>query len=291
MFLQLLFNGVALGSLYALIASGFGLIYNTTRIFHLAYGAIFVFSAYCLYTFFSLLGFPFFIALLLTIILSALIGLMIDKIVYRPLERQRASPMVIVISSLAIYIVLANSIAVIYGNEPRILIPTLPPKISFGQITISVFQMAEILTFAIVFFGLIIFLKRTLLGKMIKAMRDNSQLLSVIGVNTFKLRMVIFGLGSALGALSASLYALEGVVEPYMGLSYLLIGIVAVIIGGVGSFEGACLGGLLLGMLINIVVWKISATWVDSFVFALLILCLLIRPRGILGPKKRVEEL
>jgi len=290
-FLQLLFNGVALGSLYALIASGFGLIYNTTRIFHLAYGAIFVFSAYCLYTFFSLLGFPFFIALLLTIILSALIGLMIDKIVYRPLERQRASPMVIVISSLAIYIVLANSIAVIYGNEPRILIPTLPPKISFGQITISVFQMAEILTFAIVFFGLIIFLKRTLLGKMIKAMRDNSQLLSVIGVNTFKLRMVIFGLGSALGALSASLYALEGVVEPYMGLSYLLIGIVAVIIGGVGSFEGACLGGLLLGMLINIVVWKISATWVDSFVFALLILCLLIRPRGILGPKKRVEEL
>jgi branched-chain amino acid transport system permease protein len=291
MILQILLNSLVSGSLYALVALGFGLVYNTTRIFHIAYGAIFVASSYLFYTFYSLLHLHIALSILITLICTVLIGIFIHMVIYRPLERQSASPDIIVISSLALYLVLVNIIALIFGNEPKVVLETLPPKFTIGQATLNFIQLGFIISFLVTSILLFFSLKKTLLGKTIRALRDNPQLLIALGINLPLLRLAIFLLSSFICGICGVLHALDSAIDPHMGMSFLLIGMVAVIVGGVGNLLGSLAGGILLGALSNLIIWKISGNWVDSFVFLLLFIFLLIRPYGILARRRRVEEL
>jgi len=287
---QLLANGIIAGCAYALVALGFALIYNTTRTFHFAHGAVYTLAAYLFYTLRNLWDWPLFPAFALTLGLVAIFGILIDEMIYMPLVKRGSSLLIQLLSSLGLYIVIVNFIAMIYGNETKVLSPGVQPTYSLGTVILTQIQVASAISFAVLFIAFFVILRKTRLGKVIRAMRDDPQLVSVMGINPRRVRRVAFALGSALAAVAAMLTGLDVGIDPNIGMPAILNGAVAVIIGGVGIFTGAALGALLLGILQSLAIWHASARWQDMVTFLVLILFLLFRPEGILGVRRRIEE-
>jgi branched-chain amino acid transport system permease protein len=194
------------------------------------------------------------------------------------------------ISSLAVYIITVNIIALIFGNETKVLRSGVATTFSLGQVILSDVQILQIVALAFAFLTLVLSLKWTNLGKIIRAMRDNPDLLSLMGIDLQKVRWLIFGSGSLLAGLAAMLQALDVGIDPNIGMSAVLIAAVAVIIGGVGILEAPAFGGLLLGVLQSVVIWQASGRWQEAVTFTLLILFLLFKPEGIFGQRRRLEE-
>lgn len=290
MLLQLLANGLVAGCVYALVALGFGIIYNTTQIFHFAHGVVYTVAAYLLYTSLVLLHWPTVLGFIFALIFAALLGIVMERYIYYPLYKKEAPLLIAMISSLGIYIFLVNLIAMLFGNETKVLRPGIEKTYQLGFVILTRIQIWELLAFLIVFPLFYLFMTKTKLGKTIRALSNNPNLVTVIGVDIRKVRLFVFGIGSALAAIGASLVALDVGIDPNIGLTAILISAVAVIIGGVGIFEAAALGGLLLGLVQNLVIWKISARWIEVLTFVILIIFLLTRPQGILGKRRRLEE-
>jgi branched-chain amino acid transport system permease protein len=290
MLVQILANGILSGCLYALGALGFGLIYTTTRTFHFAHGAIYTLSAYLFYTFYSLLEWPLWMALILTPACAALAGILVDQLVYLPLVRRGSSPLIRLLSSIGLYIVIVNFIAMIYGNETKVLSPGVQPSIRVGALVLTKFQLLALVSFVIFFALVVLVLRTTSLGRKIRALRDDPDLVSALGINPLKTRMMVFGLGSALAAITAMLSGLDVGIDPHIGLTATLTGAVALIIGGIGILEGAVFGALLLGLLQALAVWQISARWQDAVTFLILLFFLLFRPQGAFGRGHRSDE-
>ncbi len=287
---QLLANGFVNGCLFALTAFGFALIYNTTRIFHIAHGAIYTAGAYLCYVFLVKLGWNMPLAIILALTLTALLGILTELLVYAPLERRGASLLVALLSSLGLYIALVNFIAMVFGNETKVLRPGVEATFHFGPIILTRIQFAQVITACVLLPLLLLLLRLTDWGKKIRALRDNPTLTEVMGVNTRVVRLFVFALGSALAGISAVLSALDIGMDPHIGMPALLIAAVALIIGGVGTFEGPIIGAFLLCILQSLVIWQVSARWMDAVTFGLLIFFLLFRPQGLLGQRRRLEE-
>jgi len=290
MLLQLLANGLVTGCLYAFVALGFGLIYNTTRVFHFAHGAVYTGTAYVFYSVLILLGWPVWLGIILALIAAAFLGIAIEVLVYYPLYRKGSSLSVAMMSSLGVYIVLVNLIAMLFGNETKILRPGVEKTYTIGPVILTRVQVWELLAFIVVVPLLYVFIKKTNLGKIIRAVRDDPDLITVLGVDLRQVRLFIFSLGSVLAGLAACLLALDVGIDPHIGLAAILMAAVAVIVGGVSIFEGAVVGAFLLGLLQNLAIWKIPARWEDTITFIVLLLFLLLRPEGILGRRRRLEE-
>ena len=287
---QILVNGIIAGLAYGLFALGFGLAYNTTRIFNFAHGAIYTLAAYCFYTCYVLFGWPVLLAAVLSLGIAAVAGILVDEIVYRPLIERNAPMLIPLLSSLGLYTVIVNLIAAIHGSENKTLSPGLQPVYTFGPIILTRIQIIIVVVFSILFTTLLLVLKRTNLGKIIRAMRDDPELLSAMGVSQSFVRMIAFGIGSAFSAFAAILLALDVGIDPNIGMAALLSGAVAVIIGGVGIFEGAALGALTLGILQSLITWQFSSRWTEAIAFVTLIVFLVFRPEGIVGTRRRVDE-
>jgi branched-chain amino acid transport system permease protein len=290
MLVQILLNGIVSGFAYALVAFGFALIYSTTKIFHFAHGGIYTLAAYLMFTFYNQMHFPLLVAVLLSLTLSSILGVAIDELIYVPLTKRSSTLLVQMISSLGLYIVIVNSIALFYGNETKIVTPGVQPSFRIGTVILSRIQIATLLASLLLCLFLIFILKKTKLGLMIRAMRDNPELLSIVGVNPRMIRWFVFAMGSFLAAVPSILVGLDVGIDPNIGMSAFLAGSVSVIVGGVGVFEGAPLGALLLGLTQSLVIWKASARWQDAIAFLILILFLLFRPQGILGIRRRIDE-
>jgi len=287
---QLLANGFIMGCSYALIALGFGLIYNTTRIFHIAHGAVYTTAAYLFYTLHVQLHWHVILAGVITTMLAAFIGILINELVYQPFAKQGASLLILLLASLGLYIAMVNTIAMIYGNETKVLSPGLQPSYTFFGIILTHIQIVTALVAIALFIMLVALLRATHLGKLIRAVRDDVDLVSALGIDPALIHRTVFGIGSALAAVAAILQGLDVGIDPHIGMAAVLNGAVAVIMGGVGIFEGAALGGVLLGLLQSLVVWKLSARWMDAVTFVVLILFLIFRPQGLLGYRRRIEE-
>lgn len=287
---QLLANGFVNGCLFALTAFGFALIYNTTRIFHIAHGAIYTVAAYLCYVFLVQLDWGMPLAIALALFLTGLLGALTEWFVYAPLERRRASLLVALLSSLGLYIALVNLIAMLFGNETKVLRPGVEATFPFGSIILTRIQLAQVITAFVLLPSLLVFLRVTDWGRKIRALRDNPILVEVIGINRRKVRLFVFSLGSGLAGVSAILSALDVGMDPHIGMPALLTGAVALIVGGVGTFEGPIVGAFLLGILQSLVIWRVSARWMDAVTFGLLIFFLLFRPQGLLGQRRRLEE-
>lgn len=287
---QLLANGLVTGCAYALVALGFSLIYNTTRIFHIAHGAVYVVAAYLYYSFYVLWGIPLVGAALLTVVGAMVLGVLIDEVIHVPLDQQDSSMLIHLLSSLGLYIALVNIIAMFYGNQTKELVSGVQLTYSAGGVILTQVQVATVVVAVVLFIGLVVLLRKTRLGQQLRAMRDDPELLTVMGLNPRTLRRVVFGLGSALAAVGAILQGLDVGIDPRIGLTAVLNGAVAVIIGGIGLFEAAALGALVLGLLQSIAVWQASARWQEAVTFGVLILFLLSRPQGIFGKQRRVKE-
>lgn len=287
---QLVANGLVNGCLYALVAAGYALIYNTTRVFHVAHGAAYTAGAYLTFCFLVRLHWPLWASILAAVLLSALLGALMEWFLYAPLARRRSSLLVAFLSSLGFYTAAVNTVALVFGNETRILRSVVAETVALGGVIVTKVQLAQALAASILLAALLLALHRSPWGRMIRAVRDNPVLASVMGINLFAVRTAVFAVGSSLAALAAILSALDIGMDPNIGMPALLTAAVALIIGGVGTFSGPVIGGLALGLLQALVVWQFSAKWTEAITFVVLILFLVFRPSGVLSSRKRLEE-
>lgn len=293
---QLIFNGIIAGSIYALIAIGFTVIYRTVKFFHLAHGVVYTAGAYFAYTMIKSVRVGNFgswaVAILTGIVGAGVLGVLIDRFVYCPLRQQNASNLIFLLASFGVFIFLQNLIQLLYGAQ-ILTIRTGPIKEGhhFLGAVITDIQILILVVSIILMILLWLFIKKTKLGKAMRAVSDDSVAANVVGINPEKIILSSFAIGSALAGTAGILISFETNIEPTMGFSAILKGIVASIIGGIGSIPGAVVGGFFLGLAENLGIWKISAGWKDCIAFVILIIFLLIRPRGFLGTKTKKETI
>lgn len=289
---QLILNGIIAGSIYALIAMSFTVIYRTVRFFHLAHGAVYTAGAYFAYTLIILLKLNFILSFLLSIVLAGILGIGIDRLVYYPLRKQNASNLIFLLASFGVFIFLQNLIQLIYGAQ-ILTIRTGPVKEGhyFLGAVITNIQITILLVSVILMILLWLFIQRTKLGKAMRAVSDDHVAANVVGINPEKIILISFAIGSALAGAAGILISYETNIEPTMGFSAILKGIIASIIGGIGSIPGAVLGGFFLGLAENLGIWKIQSGWKDAISFVILIIFLLIKPQGIFGTKTEIEKI
>jgi branched-chain amino acid transport system permease protein len=228
----------------------------------------------------------------LSVILAAILGIAIDRSVYYPLRQQDASNLIFLLASFGVFIFLQNLIQLIYGAQ-ILTIRTGPIKEGhhFLGAVITDIQILILVVSCCLLVVLWLFIQRTKLGKAMRAVSDDPLAANVVGINPERIIRSSFAIGSALAGAAGILISLETNIEPTMGFSALLKGIIASIIGGIGSIPGAVLGGFFLGLAENLGIWKISAGWKDCIAFAILIIFLLMRPSGILGAKTEKEQM
>lgn len=288
--LQLLLNGLVTAGVYALLAVGFGMVYRSLRFFHIAYGAIYTVGAYILYLTYHNLKIPLVIALILSVSFSTLLGVIMDIIIYFPLEKREATPGVLFIASLGIYIALVNIVALTFGNEVKVIFGGIQPSLNLGPLILTRLQVIQLLVGwgMVTLFWFVI--RKSIAIKAMWAMGEAPFLLKVLGFSWKRLRIYAFGISSSIAAIASILVASDIGVDPHVGMHALLTGAVAVLVGGMERYWAWVGGAFLLAMLQALVIWKISARWQDALTFAILILALLFRPQGIFSPAKRREE-
>jgi branched-chain amino acid transport system permease protein len=283
---QLVANGLVNGSHYALLALGFGLIFGTTRITHFAYGPVYALSAYGCWFAAATLGAPLGLAVIAGIATGAVAGALAYLVVYRPFEREGSPPLVILIASLGLFIVLENAIGVVFGTDTKV-VPAPPSGVFlWGPLVVTSAQLAQVAALAIVGAGLALYVTRTRFGKAVLAMTDNPEMARVIGIDTLRVSLAAFVIGSAIAAVPACLILVKDGATAHMGFVAVFMAFVAVVVGGVGSLRGAVAGGLALGLVESTGMVKIPTEWQSSIAFVVLFLVLLFRPRGLFGGRQ-----
>jgi len=288
--MQILINGIIQGLLVALMAIGFAVVYNSTGILHIAQGAIYALSPFVL-LFLMQSGTGFTTAVFLTLSAVIIISCLFELLNHWPLHKRAASPMIHFISSLGIYIAVIQVIAIIWGNEIKVLRAGIDVTYTMSDIVVTRSQALGGILSLLLIMAFFVWLKKTNSGLKFLALSDNPVQLSLLGYDIGKLRLLAFGLSGLLTGAASMLTAIDIGFDPHGGLSIVLLAIVATIIGGRGSFIGPVIGGLLLGIMRSQVVWYTSARWQDTITFLVLVFFLFFRPQGIIGGKGRVETL
>jgi branched-chain amino acid transport system permease protein len=288
MFAQFIINGMITGILYSLSAIGFALVYNTTRIFHIAAAALYVAAAYAFYYAFNVLGAPLGWAALMAAFFTAGLSMLCEWAVYKPLSRKKSSLNVAMISSIGVMTALVNGVALVFGNETKVLDNNIQDTYHFGEIIITRPQMLQAVIGILLMAAFLVFLKFSRFGLKMQALSNNVALFEVLGFHVATTRMMVFALSGVFLATGSCLTAYDIGMDPHMGMTVLINAMVAMIIGGVGRFNACILGGLLLGALQSLVVYQFSANWQNAITFLALLLFLFFKPQGILGYKKRI---
>lgn len=292
-FLQLAFNGLVSGLLLALLAAGFNLIFNTTRVFHIAHGSFYVGGAYAFYAILQL--FPnqslFFVLLsaLAALLIVMLFASMIEALIYQPLARKKSGQAITLISSMGVYLFMINGIALLFGNETKILELPLGGSIFLSNVAIAPIQLVQLVV-SLIFLAGVLFISKTRWFLGVRAMMSNESVASVLGVNTTMIRLLAISIGSALAAIAAILTLYDTGVDPQAGMAITLSAAVAVIIGGSLSLRGTILASVVIALLQTATAWFLSSQWKEGMTFVLLILVFFWRTEGIVSYKMRVEE-
>jgi branched-chain amino acid transport system permease protein len=290
--LQLAATGLVVGSLYALCALGWGIIYGTTLHFHVAHGAVFTLAAYYAYVGQKLLGLPLAAAVIVAIAAAAASGLLIDRFLYQPLERRGAVRTTLFIASLGLLILVENTLAILFTPDPlRMDIGVLQTSIRLGPVFLTYLHVATVALAVIGYAALVLFLKLTRWGQAIRAVSSSPAMARTIGIDLGRVHLLTYAIGSAISAPAGILVAMDVGVEPYRGTTFVLLASVGVIMGGIGSIGGALLGGLSLGLIENLGVWKIASEWQSALSFGVFLVFILVRPRGLFGRKVQSAEL
>ena len=282
---QLIINSIIAGSIYALMALGFNLIYGATKFFNLAHGVMAAIGGYIVFYFGITLGLDIYLSVAIGVLLAGLIGYGSDKLVYLPLRKRKASNMVLLVASLGVFTALQAIIAILFTSQFQVLYRNIAGQRIFnifgGSITQT--QLVILISAIAVFAILVLLLKYTVFGKAVRAISDDEEVAKIVGINTDKIIGRVFFIGSATAGLAGILVGFDTGIEPTMGLPLLLKGVITAIVGGIGNIYGGVLGAFLLGFLENFGIWKISGEWKDAIAFTLLIVFLIFRPRGIMN--------
>ncbi len=292
-FLQQLVNGISLGSVYALFAVGFTLVFGVLEIINLAHPAVLAVGALVAYTLLSTLGVGLPLAVASTLLATGLLGLVLDAAAFRPLRARRAGPLASLITSIGAALILVSLAQRVWGAEPLGYPPgTIPLRFfSVGGLTISLLQIVILGTVIVLVVALRLLMTRTRVGIAIRAVAENPATASLLGVPFNRVVAFTFFLTSALGGVAGLLVGMlfQGSVSPFMGDTYGLKGLAAIILGGMGDITGAMLGGLAIGVGEVMIVQYLSSSYRDAVAFGLLFLVLVIRPTGLLGRQRSRE--
>jgi branched-chain amino acid transport system permease protein len=285
---QIITNSIIAGSVYALIAMGFSLIYGTTKFFNLTHGVLTAVGGYVVLYASSSLNLPLPVAIVLGIAVAALVGWGTEIMIYRPLRNRKASSMVLLVASLGAFTALQALVAILFGSAFRTLVSLVGERQLFhiGTASITDIQIVIVILSVLTLVGFWMLLTKTQLGRAIRAVSDDEEVSKIVGINTDRIIGIVFFIGSALAGLVGIMVGFDTGIYPTMGLWLLLKGVIAAIVGGMGNVYGAFLGAFLLGFAENFGILYISSEWKDAIAFAILIVFLLWRPQGILGKKK-----
>ncbi len=290
LFAQLTVNGLVSGSLSALLAISFGVILGTTRTFHFAHGIVYTAAAYATFAFAEGLLLPMWLAVTLAAGAAVLLGVGIEVFVYQPLRRLYASPLTVLIASLGVLIIVENAIAIFFSTDAKVITGFPSRPILLGGVAFTTLHVMMVLVSWGVFVLLLLYLYRTKSGKAMRAVANSPEMAQIVGIDTRRIFVAAFAIGSALAAPAAILYTLDKGATPDMGVTAVLIAAIAVIVGGVGSLPGAALGGLIIGLARNWGIWLVPSEWQNAIAFGILLLVIVFRPTGLFGVKLRKAE-
>lgn len=286
-FLQQIINGLALGSVYALLALGYTMVYGIINLINFAHGEIYMIGAFIGYFVSTYLNFSLIPTLLCSMIGSALVGILIEKIAYKPL---RNSPRItLLITAIGVSLLLQNGMRFLVGPNPKPfkdLIETNFINIGTIQINNKTILMLLISTLLVILLQFLVY--KTKIGMAMRAASLDTEAASLVGINVNKIISLTFALGSAMAGIAGVLVAIAyPSITPYMGTMPGLKSFVAAVLGGIGSIPGALIGGVLMGLIETLSKAYISTNLSDAIAFSVLIIILLIKPDGILGKKIR----
>ena len=285
-FMQQMVNGFSLGSMYALIAIGYTMVYGVLRLINFAHGDIMMVGAFLGYTFMAVFELPFTVTVLLAVIISACAGMLMDKIAYKPL---RDAPKIsLLITAIGISFFLENAFTVFAGGVPRAFpVPEYMENIfNVAGVTFSVSSIMVPIVTLVLLLGILFVLYRTKYGMAIRALSFDIKTVNLMGVDANMIIAIVFALGSALAAVGGIFWAVNyPSVEPMMGILVGLKAFAAAVVGGIGSVTGAVLGGFIIGFteVVVIAFWPELGGYKDAFAFIFLIFVLLFKPTGIMG--------
>ncbi len=286
-FIQQLINGVHIGSIYALIALGYTMVYGIVKLINFAHGDILMIGSYFALIAITVLGLPFWLVIIITMLVCALVGVLIDQIAYRPLrDAPRISAL---ITSLGISLLLENSFAAIFKPQPRKFPSLIKGSFELGDLHVKKITVLTVLITIACMILLDVIVNKTKTGKAMRAVSEDKPAARLMGINVNRIIAITFAIGSALGAIGGILYSGIAIqINPLMGVTPGLKAFIAAVLGGIGIIPGAMIGGLAIGLVESLTKAYISSAWADGVVYGILIIVLLFKPSGILG--KNVKE-
>ena len=284
-FIQTLLSGLSLGSIYALIALGYTMVYGIAKMLNFAHGDVIMIGAYAGIVVVSQLGLPPVAAIVLSVVFCALLGMVIEFLAYKPLRQ--APPLSVLITAIGVSYFLQNIALLIFGSQQKAY-PTLIEMASFqvGEVTVNGGTVLTLVVTAVIMLVLTFFINKTKLGKAMRAVSEDKGAASLMGISVNRTITLTFAIGSALAAFASIFYGMTYVyIKPTTGAMPGIKAFTAAVFGGIGSIPGAMLGGILLGMIEQFSKTYISTLWADAIVFGVLVLVLVVKPTGLLGKK------
>ncbi len=281
-FLQQMLNGIHIGSIYALVALGYSMVYGIVKLINFAHGDIIMVGAYISWLCIANLGLPFWLAIPIAIVGCAVLGVLIEKVAYKPLRN--SARISLLITAIGVSFLLQNLAQLIFSPTPKTYPAFILGSIQLGSLKIPLTTVVTIIVSIALMILLTMFINNTKTGKAMRAVSEDTAAAQLMGINVNRTISITFAIGSALAAVAAILYCNSyTTVNPTMGSMLGLKAFVAAVLGAIGSLPGAMVGGFLIGIIESLTKGYLSSNFSDAIVFSILIVVLLIKPSGILG--------
>ncbi len=283
-FLAYLISGISLGSVYAIIALGYTMVYGIAKMLNFAHGDVIMIGGYISFIAANYLGLPTLVSVIVAMAVCTILGVLIEGLAYRPLRS--APSLAVLITAIGVSYLLQNSALLIWGANPKSYTPVVSGTLHLfdGQLTISYVSLLTIVACIVIMIALTLFTGRTKMGKAMRACSEDKGAAQLMGINVNRTISLTFAIGSALAAIAGALLcSFSPTLMPTTGSMPGIKAFTAAVFGGIGSIPGAFLGGILLGVIESLARGYISTQLSNSIVFAVLIVVLLVRPAGLLG--------
>ena len=290
-FIKYVINGLGLGSIYALVALGYSMVYGIVQLINFAHGDIIMVGGYSVYLVMTMMKLPVWIAVPVAIIVCALAGVIIERVAYHRLLVHNAARISLLITAMGVSIFLQNLFMLLFGTDPKAMPSIFSSNVlKLGSMELASTTVLNIAVSVLMMTGLQLLVDKTKIGKAMQATSEDAGAAKLMGINTNSVVAITFAIGSALAAVGAVLYCnTYPQIRPDMGNLLGLKAFIAAVLGGIGSIPGAMLGGYILGVAESLTKAYISSTFTDAIVFGILILMLLVKPSGLMG-KSRKEK-
>ncbi|WNC12299.1 branched-chain amino acid ABC transporter permease [Brevibacillus brevis] len=285
LFLQLITNGIVTGFLYGLLALSFAVVLSVCKVWHFAHAGVMSVSAYMIYLFYNMLQLPLWLSFSLTLMIMIAVGFMIDRFGYQPLRKRKSGVLIFFIVSLMLTTLFENLISIFFGNQTQTFSLEDEERYDLGFVNLTSWDLRVIIVCGILIAAFLAMIRWTKIGHALNAVATNPEMAETVGINTKSIYATAVIIASVMAVPATFLVGQKSGIEPTMGFGVLLTSIVATVVGGVGNYTGAMIAGFLIAIVENIGIWQISSQWQHSIVFGILFLCIIFRPRGLMGQR------